>query len=187
VIRDDYDQENPVQLDQRIDIATRAIEITVIGGFDKITWDGASDTYPSKCIMYQLTFEEALTIVHQAHLRGLITYFSAGFKFNEIQYAVYAGVDGIGIGGAQVLRYMDGETGMHGPYTEENIPRIMESRDEAANSFRGRGVKLLARLDAMFYEGSISEDQNIYSLVKLYWIFLIIIVSNHLIKIPSCR
>jgi RNA processing factor Prp31 len=49
---------------------------------------------------------------------------------------------------------------MHGPYTEENIPRIMESRDEAANSFRGRGVKLLARLDAMFYEGSISEDQN---------------------------
>jgi hypothetical protein len=98
-----------------------SIEITVIGGFDKITWDGASDTYPSKCIMYQLTFEEALTIVHQAHLRGLITYFSAGFKFNEIQYAVYAGVDGIGIGGAQVLRYMDVETGMHGPYTEENI------------------------------------------------------------------
>lgn len=160
VIRDDYDQENPVQLDKKIDIATRAIEITVIGGFDKITWDGASDTYPSKCIMYQLTFEEALTIVHQAHLRGLITYFSAGFKFNEIKYAVYAGVDGIGIGGAQVLRYMDGETGMHGPYTEENIPRIMASRDEAANSFRGRGVKLLTRLDAMFYEGSISEDQN---------------------------
>jgi hypothetical protein len=71
VIRDDYDHENPVQLDQRIDIATRAIEITVIGGFDKITWDGASDTYPSKCIMYQLTFEEALTIVHQAHLPNL--------------------------------------------------------------------------------------------------------------------
>lgn len=160
VILDDYERENPAQLNQRMEIGTRAIEITVIGGFDKITWDGASDTYPSKCIMYQLTFEEALTIVHEAHLRGLVTYFSAGFKFNEIKHAVYAGVDGIGIGGAQVLRFMDSETGMHGPYMEENIPRIMESRDEAANSFRGKGVKLLARLDTMFYEGSISEEQN---------------------------
>lgn len=160
VIVDDYEQETPSNLVQRMEIATRAIEITVIGGFDKITWDGASDTYPSKCIMYQLTFEEALTIVHEAHLRGLITYFSAGFKFNEIKHAVYAGVDGIGIGGAQVLRFMDSETGMHGPYMEENIPKIMENRDEAANSFRGKGVKLLARLDNMFYEGSISEIQN---------------------------
>lgn len=160
VIVDDYEQETPKTLFQRMEIATRAIEITVRGGFDKITWDGASDTYPSKCIMYQLTFEEALTIVHEAHLRGLITYFSAGFKFNEIKHAVFAGVDGIGIGGAQVLRFMDGETGMHGPYMEENIPKIMKNRDEAAHSFRGKGVKLLARLDTMFYEGSISEEQN---------------------------
>lgn len=141
-------------------IATRAIEITSIGGFDKITWDGASDTYPSKCIMYQLTFEEALTIVHEAHIRGLVTYFSAGFKFNEIKYAVYAGVDGIGIGGAQVLRFMDGQTGMHGPYTEENIPRILESRNDAANSTRGRGVKLLSRLDTMYFEGSITKEYD---------------------------
>ncbi|KAL3866247.1 hypothetical protein ACJMK2_043562 [Sinanodonta woodiana] len=159
-IIDDYDRIEPMELTQRMEIATRAIEITSIGGFNKITWDGASDTYPSKCIMYQLNFEEALTIVHEAHQRGLVTYFSAGFKFNEIKYAVFAGVDGIGIGGAQVLRFMDGETGMHGPYTEENIPRILASRDEAARSFRGRGVHLLARLDTMFFEGSISKRQN---------------------------
>ena len=157
---DDYEQDITVKLTERIDIAKRAIQITSIGGFDKITWDGASDTYPSKCIMYQLTFEEALIIVHEAHERGLITYFSAGFKFGEIKHAVWAGVDGIGIGGAQVLRYMDGETGMHGPYMEENIPEIMRQRDEAANSIRGRGVSLLARLDTMFAEGSISKDEN---------------------------
>ncbi|XP_064608785.1 uncharacterized protein LOC135472967 [Liolophura sinensis] len=160
-VLDDYKQEAPINLEERMNIATRAIEITSIGGFDKVTWDGASDTYPSKCIMYQLSFEEALTLVHEAHLRGLVTYFSAGFKFDEIKHAVYAGVDGIGIGGAQVLRFMDSETGMHGPYTEENIPRILANRDEAAKSIRGRGVHLLARLDTMFFEGSITSDQNI--------------------------
>jgi hypothetical protein len=41
---------------------------------------------------------------------------SAGFKFKEIADAVLSGVDGIGIGGAQILRYMDGISGMHGPY-----------------------------------------------------------------------
>ncbi|XP_033749353.1 uncharacterized protein LOC117334041 [Pecten maximus] len=160
IVTDDYEQSPPCKLNERMAIASRAIEITSIGGFDKITWDGASDTYPSKCIMYQLTFEEALTIVHEAHIRGLVTYFSAGFKFNEIKHAVYAGVDGIGIGGAQVLRFMDGQTGMHGPYTEENIPKILESRNDAANTTRGRGVKLLARLDTMYFEGSITKEYD---------------------------
>ncbi|KAI8774574.1 uncharacterized protein LOC106051655 [Biomphalaria glabrata] len=153
----DYEVEEIEVLSKRKDIAIKAVMITSLGGFDKITWDGASDTYPSKCIMYQLSFEDALTIVHEAHLKGLVTYFSAGFKFDEIQHAVYAGVDGIGIGGAQVLRFMDSETGMHGPYTEENIPIILARRDEAANSIRGRGVNLLVRLDTMYYEGCITR------------------------------
>lgn len=152
--------QEPTQLTKRMDIAMRAVEITSIGGFDKVTWDGASDTYPSKCIMYQLSHQEALTIVHEAHLKGLVTYFSAGFKFNEIRHAVYAGVDGVGIGGAQVLRYMDSSSGMHGPYTEENIPRILANRDEAARSCRGRGVHLLARLDTMYFEGSLSREED---------------------------
>lgn len=163
----DFEVETPVVLNKRIDIALQAVMITSLGGFDKITWDGASDTYPSKCIMYQLTFQEALTIVHEAHLKGLITYFSAGFKFDEIKYAVLAGVDGIGIGGAQVLRFMDSETGMHGPYTEENILIILKNRDEAASSVRGRGVELLVRLDIMYFEGSISRPQE-YLRQKLF-------------------
>jgi hypothetical protein len=154
-------KQEPKELTERMDIAMRAVEITSLGGFDKVTWDGASDTYPSKCIMYQLSPREALTIVHEAHLKGLVTYFSAGFKLNEIRHAVLAGVDGIGIGGAQVLRYMDSETGMHGPYMEENIPRILGQRDEAAASVMGKGVQLLARLDTMYFEGSLSRDEDV--------------------------
>ncbi|ESO92069.1 hypothetical protein LOTGIDRAFT_163073 [Lottia gigantea] len=157
---DDYEKETPVELTERIDIALRAIEITCIGGFDKVTWDGAGDSYPSKCIMHQLDFKEALSIVHAAHLRGLVTYFSAGFKFNDIKHAVYSGTDGIGIGGAQVLRLMDRETGMHGPYMEENIPRILSERDAAADSIRGQGVHLLARMDTMFFEGSLTHEED---------------------------
>ena len=165
---DDFEMEDSPQiLTKRMDIALKAVAITALGGFDKVTWDGASDTYPSKCIMYQLSFEESLTIVHEAHLKGLVTYFSAGFKFDEIQHAVYAGVDGIGIGGAQVLRFMDKETGMHGPYMEENIPRILSRRDEAAHSLKGRGVNLLVRLDTMFFEGSINRQQE-YLRQKLF-------------------
>ena len=164
---DDYENDEDKSLTERIDIGLTAVKITSLGGFEKVTWDGASDTYPSKCIMYQLTFQEALTIVHEAHIKGLVTYFSAGFKFNEIQHAVFAGVDGIGIGGAQVLRYMDSETGMHGPYTEENIPTILQKRDEAAQSLRGRGVDLLVKLDTMFFEGSISRSHE-YIRQKLF-------------------
>ncbi|ESO92068.1 hypothetical protein LOTGIDRAFT_163072 [Lottia gigantea] len=139
---DDYEKETPVELTGRIDIALRAIEITCIGGFDK------------------LTFEEALSIVHAAHLRGLVTYFSTGFKFDDIKHAVYSGTDGIGIGGAQVLRFMDKETRMHGPYMEENIPRILSERDAAADSIRGQGVHLLARMDTMFFEGSLTHEED---------------------------
>jgi len=87
--------------------------------------------------MEQLGFRDALELVHRAHSVGLVTYMSAGFKFHNIQDAVLSGVDGIGtsimqmyylegapltcyyhpgIGGAQILRYMDSISGMHGPY-----------------------------------------------------------------------
>ncbi len=147
----------------RTQIADLAITLACEGGFDKVTWDGASDVYPSTCILRQLSFPAALRLVHEAHKSGLLTYFSAGFKFDHIENAVYTGVDGVGIGGAQVLRYMDHETGMHGPYQEENIDRILSERDKAANALRGRGVALLCRLDRMLYEGSISEDEALHA------------------------
>ncbi|XP_046343793.2 uncharacterized protein LOC124124623 [Haliotis rufescens] len=158
IIIDDYEREKPRHLVNNQHIAMRTLEITSLGGFDVVILDGGKgDSHPKDMV----GFEEALAFNHEAHVRGLVTYFSAGFKFDEIKHAVFAGVDGIGIGGAQVLRYMDSDSGMHGPYTEENIPRILQSRDDAAKSVRGRGVHLLVRLDTMFFEGTISQQQNI--------------------------
>ncbi|KAJ3012131.1 hypothetical protein HKX48_006435 [Thoreauomyces humboldtii] len=145
---------------ERMDIGRRAIEIAILGGFDKITWDGASDRYPSKCIIDQLGFRCALQLVHLAHEAGFVTYFSAGFKFDQISEAVLTGIDGIGIGGAQVLRFMDPATGMHGPYLEENIDEILARRDVAERTVRGKGVTLLSRLDRMYHEGSITATED---------------------------
>lgn len=117
-------------------------------------WD---DSYPSKCIIDQLPFAQWLGIVHRAHECGLTTYASAGFKFSQIRSGVWAGLDGLGIGGAQILRHMDHNSGMHGPFTEENLDRIYDIRNAAAKHVRGRGVALLARLDRMFFEGSLTE------------------------------
>ncbi|KAJ3032500.1 hypothetical protein HDV00_007438 [Rhizophlyctis rosea] len=155
-----YSPESPRLLTEQMDIGRRAIEVASLGGFDKVTWDGASDKYPSKCIVEQLGFENALELVHLAHQAGFVTYMSAGFKFHQIRDAALAGVDGIGIGGAQVLRYMDHTTGMHGPYLEENIDEILLQRDFAEQSTRGRGVHLLCRLDRMHFEGSITASDD---------------------------
>ena len=51
---------------------------------------------------------------------------SAGFKFGgHIPQAVFAGTDGIGIGGAQILRYMDHSTGHQGPCKSFFRPTII--------------------------------------------------------------
>ena len=136
-------------------IGLLGVQIVTEGGFDKVTWDGTADTYPSRCITDQLTPPVALTLVHRAHEHGLLTYFSAGFRFANIPDAVVTGVDGIGIGGAQILRYMDKTTGNHGPFLPDNIHRILAVRDEAAASLHGRAAQLLARLDRLHFEGSI--------------------------------
>jgi len=39
----------PKILVRQVDIGRRGIELAVLGGFDKVTWDGAADTYPSHC------------------------------------------------------------------------------------------------------------------------------------------
>ena len=112
--------------------------------------------------MEPLTHAEALELVHRAHERGLRTYFSAGFRFPHIPLAVYTGVDGVGIGGAQILRYMDSRTGYHGPFQPENITRILAIRDEAAHSPLGRAAALLARLDWLHSQDRLNEHQEQY-------------------------
>lgn len=110
--------------------------------------------------MEQLSHAEAVELVHTAHELGLLTYFSAGFRFHHLPRAVYTGVDGVGVGGAQILRYMDYQTGFHGPFKPDNIETILKIRDEAEESELGRASMLLARLDRLYFEGCITESDN---------------------------
>ncbi|HYO74243.1 MAG TPA: hypothetical protein VEU33_50040, partial [Archangium sp.] len=145
---------------ERRDIGLLGIELVKEGGFDKVTWDGSADTYPSVPVMEQIPHATAVELVHRAHERGLLTYFSAGCRLPQIAAAVHVGVDGVGIGGAQILRYMDSDTGFHGPFQPENIPAILAARDEAARSPLGRAAALLARLDGASSQGKLTEAQE---------------------------
>jgi hypothetical protein len=155
----------------RLSAGLVGIEITRAGRFDKVTWDGTADSYPSGCVLEQLAFDEALSLVHLAHSAGLLTYYSAGFRFEHLPRAVYTGVDGVGVGGAQILRYMDKATGHHGPFVPDNIRRILAVRDEAAADPRGRAAALLSRLDRMHYElsldvGDVARRQRLFGLLR---------------------
>lgn len=145
----------PLLIRDRIEIGMLGIELAKAGGFGKVTWDGTADTYPSHCVIEQLTYQGALSLVHRAHEFGLLTYFSAGFRFNHLPETVATGVDGIGVGGAQILRIMDPNTGNHGPYLPGNINKILSIRDSEASTLRGRAAWALERLDRMYFEGSL--------------------------------
>jgi len=146
----------PRLVSDRLQIGLLGIELAQSGGFDKVTWDGAGDSYPSRCVLEQISFRDGVTLVHRAHERGLLTYLSAGFRLGHLPLAVFTGVDGVGVGGAQILRYMDKVTGNHGPFIDENISAILASRDLAEMSLRGQAAALLARLDHMRFEATIT-------------------------------
>ncbi|WP_212996667.1 hypothetical protein [Winogradskya consettensis] len=146
----------------RLEIGLLGIALTRAGGFDKVTWDGTANTYPSRCVLEQLSYAEAVTLVHRAHERGLLTYFSAGFRLHNLAGAVCTGVDGVGVGGAQILRYMDPDTGFHGPFLEENIAGILAERDLAETSILGRAALALSRLDRMWFEGTLTAWDDVH-------------------------
>jgi len=159
----------PKVITDKYEIGKTGVILTAMGGFDKVTFDGAGDVYPSVNVLEQLGRAEAVDLVHLAHERGLMTYYSAGFKIKDdsIAKAVLTGTDGVGIGGAQVLRFMDHNSGMHGPYQEENLPIILGLRNAAQETVLGRGVLLLCRLDRMYFEGTISVPENQQRMVLL--------------------
>lgn len=145
----------PRKITNRMEIAKLGIEITKQGNFDKVTFDGTANWYPSDPIMEQLGYKSSLELVHQAHELGLLTYFSAGFRFKHLTDIVQTGTDGIGLGGAQILRFMDSKNGYQDPFKQENIKKILEINQTAANSIIGQGAILLSRLDRMYFEGSL--------------------------------
>lgn len=154
-------------LGDTVEIISAPFEVGLLGikivnqsGLKKIAWDGTADEYPSRCIIEQLGFKSALRLVHEAHQLGLLTYFSAGFRFNHIESAVYAGVDGIGIGGAQILRYMDNQTGNHGPFISGNIQKILATRNLAESTVIGRSARFLSYLDSLYNRGQCISNCN---------------------------
>lgn len=109
----------PKKITDRMEIAKLGIEIAKKGNFDKVTFDGTANWYPSDPIMEQLGYKNSLKLVHMAHEKGLLTYFSAGFRFKHLTDIVQTGTDGIGLGGAQILRFMDSKNGYQDPFKQK--------------------------------------------------------------------
>ncbi|TPR15020.1 hypothetical protein DY052_06225 [Apilactobacillus timberlakei] len=145
----------PVLVKDAMQIAKLGIQIAKDGNFEKVTFDGTANWYPSDPIMEQLGYKNALELVHIAHKQGLLTYFSAGFRFRHLADIVLSGTDGIGLGGSQILRFMDKSNGNQGPFKENNISTILDINKKTECSILGQGTKLLCRLDRMYYELSL--------------------------------
>jgi phosphate/phosphite/phosphonate ABC transporter binding protein len=148
----------PVELRSRMEIARIAIEIAEKGRFERVTWDGASNDVPSIPITKQFSHEQLTMLVHEAHKKGLQTYISAGLKPVNMHDAVVAGIDGVGMGTS--LHYIDAKTKLMGALKPEAIIEALRIRDEAEASIEGKAAILLARLDRLFFEGSLQEEDD---------------------------
>jgi len=154
------EQEPDGRLTDPFEIAKTAILVAADGGFDRVTWDGASDQIPSEPIIDQLTHAQFTQLVHMAHEKGLQTYFSAGLKAEHVARCVYTGVDGLGIGTS--LHYIDPDTKLIGAFYPKAIRDTLKARNIAESTLKGRGAVLLARLDRLYFEKVLSgrEDEK---------------------------
>jgi hypothetical protein len=142
----------------RFEIGLKGVELARAGGFEKVTWDGASNEVPSRPIVEQLTHAELVDLVHYAHENGLETYISAGMIAKHMENAVYSGVDGVGIGTS--MHYVDASTKLMGALKPDAIRAALAIRDQAAARPLGQAAALLARLDQMHFEGSLLESEE---------------------------
>ena len=137
----------------RFDIARLGIDLADAGRFEKVTWDGSSNVEPSVPIVDQLRYEQLLELVHVAHEKGLETYVSAGLQPAHMRVCTYMGVDGVGIGTS--LHDYNPESGLRGQLKAERVREVLDVRDAAAADPLGRGAALLARMDRMYFEGTL--------------------------------
>lgn len=140
------------------EIAKTAIKVAVDGGFDRVTWDGASNQIPSKPIIDQLSHEQFVTLVHMAHENGLQTYFSAGLEAEHVARCVYTAVDGLGIGTS--LHFIDPETKLMGAFDPAAIEAVLNARNKAEATIKGKGAVLLAKLDRLYFEKLLTDEEN---------------------------
>ncbi|KAH3742731.1 ribose 5-phosphate isomerase, type A [Pelomyxa schiedti] len=146
-----YSESQGRKLQEPMDIARLGIKIAAEGGFDKVTRDGARSEVPSIPVSKTLDFGKMLTLAHEAHRAGLITYVSAGMTKETIHIPVEAGMDGVGIG--VDLHYMAPDKSL-GALCPSKIKEILEHRNRAQEMLMGRAARLLAYLDYKVYEGT---------------------------------
>ncbi|QHT65345.1 hypothetical protein GXP67_00975 [Rhodocytophaga rosea] len=167
-IIDDRDG-NLKQISNKFEIARLGIDLAVEGRFEKVTWDGSSNQEPSIPIVEQLSYEELIELIHLAHERGLETYISAGLQPHHMKECTYLGVDGVGIGTS--LHDYNPDTGLRGQLKKERVQEVLEIRNVAAGEPLGRGAALLAKMDRMYFEGTLpisleSKRQKLFELMK---------------------
>lgn len=150
--------KKPIEITDPVKICEIGIFLAVESGFNKVTWDGASNQIPSVPIIDQLPFRTFVDLIHKAHENGLETYISAGLQPSHMNKCVYTGVGGVGIGTS--LHYRDPETKLMGALKPDAIKAVLSNRDIAGSSVRGKGAKLLAQLDRMYFEKVITEKEN---------------------------
>lgn len=152
------EDEESYMVKDRFEIAQMAIKAAVDGGFDRVTWDGASNQIPSEPIINQLTHQQFTFLVHTAHENGLQTYFSAGLEAEHVERCVYTGVDGLGIGTS--LHFIDPDTKLMGAFDPKAIKAVLDARDHAEDTQRGKAAILLARMDRLHFENLLSEAEE---------------------------
>jgi hypothetical protein len=143
---------SPVTVTDPKAIALLGVALTVAGGFEKVTWDGASDALSSKPFTDQVAFADLVDLVHAGHAEGLETYISAGMRAEHMTIATEAGVDGVGIGTNMHYVREDATGKRMGALKPEAVRAALEYRDQASQSLLGRAAKLLARLDRLAFE-----------------------------------
>lgn len=156
---DDRIAESPRWIGAKFEIAQLAIEIAATGGFEKVTWDGASNLATSEPIILSFTDAQWLELIHRAHERGLETYVSAGMDKQHMPACVYSGVDGVGIGTSLHYRKQDANGKyIMGELKPDAILEVLQVRDHAAAISRGRGAEALAMLDRLYFEQILPAD-----------------------------
>ena len=156
-ILDDKDTSAVRWIGGRLAIADAGIALAAAGGFDKVTWDGASSVPKSDPIIAAFSAAEWLGLIHRAHEQGLETYISAGMDKTHMAACVETGVDGVGIGTSlhYLQRTADGKLIM-GELNPEAVLEVLSVRDAAAAGIKGHGAAALAMLDRLAFERLLS-------------------------------
>jgi hypothetical protein len=142
-VRDDRGHEC-LEVRDPVEIARLSVEVTRLGGWDRVTLDSAGTTFPSEPLVQLLPFEALVGWVHEAHSAGIETYISGRMDAGHIRLAVHAGVDGVGFGFA--IHGGRGTTPA-GRIDPGAVKDLIEERNKEEASVPGRAARLLATLD----------------------------------------